>query len=85
MDNNNKFQREVLDRLIVLETLLKQQDYKGLSKKTDEAYHLALQNKQEIDELKDRNRWILRAIVGALIAGFVGLLFVYIKLGLGVN
>lgn len=85
MDNNSKFQREVLDRLIVLETLLKQQDYKGLSKKTDEAYHLATQNKKEIEELKEKNKWFSRAIVGAVITALVGLLFVYLKLGLGVN
>ena len=85
MDNNSKFQREVLDRLIVLETLLKQQDYKGLSQKTDETYHLALQNKQEIEELKEKQKWFSRAIVGAIITGLVGLLFVYLKLGLGVN
>jgi len=32
---DTNFQREVLDRLIVLETLLKQQDYKGLSEKVE--------------------------------------------------
>ena len=81
----DKFQREVLDRLIVLETLLKQQDYKGLSERADAAYNLSKQNEKEIADLKEKNRWFARAITGAVITALIGLLFVYLKIGLGVN
>lgn len=43
---DNKFQIEVLSRLSVLETLIKDQDYKGVSEKSNKALNLA--NNQEV-------------------------------------
>ena len=42
-------------------------------------------NGQEIADLKEKNRWFARAITGAVITALIGLLFVYLKIGLGVN
>ena len=38
---------------------------------------------EEIDELKDRNKWLARTIVGAVIGIGVSLVAIFIKLGMG--
>lgn len=60
-------------------------DYKEVSDRSTKALEMAKKNQEEIDELKEKNKWYSRAIVGAVITALVGLLFVYLKLGLGVN
>ena len=80
-----KFEREVLDRLTRLETKIDMQDYKGLSEKVDTAYSLAINNQQDIKELKNRNQYLTRTIVTAIIGGIIGLVFILIKIGMGVK
>lgn len=48
--------------------------------KADEAFVIATKNKEDIAELKDKNKWITRTIAAAIIAGVIGLLFALIKL-----
>lgn len=71
----NKFQREVLDRLIVLETLLKEQDYKTVKKNADEALSIAIINDKRIGELEGNVKWIVRLIVGSVISGILYAIF----------
>ena len=59
-------------------------DYKEVKENSRVAYELSKSNKEEIDEIKEKYKWFTRAIAGAVITALVGLLFVYIKLGLGV-
>ena len=81
MENTN-FQREVLDRLIVLETLLKQQDYKGLSEKVDQDHEKIIKDEQitedhekRLTKLEDTNKWLWRTVAGALLLGAMAILF----------
>lgn len=60
-------------------------DYKEVSDRSNKALEIAKKNSEEIKEIKEKNKWFSRAIVGAVITALVGLLFVYLKLGLGVN
>jgi hypothetical protein len=83
--DDNKFQREVLDRLIRLETKLDQQDYVAVKEKSDEAYTLSKQNEKKIAEIEERNKWLVRTIGGAIIVGFIGIIILYVKIGLGVE
>lgn len=71
----NKFQREVLDRLIVLETLLKEQDYKSVKKNADEALSIAIINDKRIGELEGNVKWIVRLIVGSVVSGILYAIF----------
>lgn len=71
----NKFQREVLDRLIVLETLLKEQDYKTVKKNADEALSIAIINDKRIGELEGNVKWIVRLIVGSVVSGILYAIF----------
>ena len=72
------FEREVLDRLTKIETKL--DDYNTMKEKTDDAHNLSIQNEKDIDEIKDKIKWLSRTIVGAIIAGIVGLIFALIQI-----
>lgn len=76
---NKSFEREVLDRLITLETLLKEQDYKSVKEKVDISYTTSIQNKQDIKDIQDNNKWLWRTTIGAIIVALVGILFSYLK------
>lgn len=82
---NNNFEREVLDRLMRLETKIDLQDYKGISEKVDNTELKCSQNERDINEIKDKLRWITRTTTAAIITALVGLVFVFIKMGLGVK
>jgi len=72
----------VLDRLIVLETLLKQQDYKGLSEKVELDHEKIIKDEQitedhekRISKIEDNNKWLWRTVAGALLLGAMAILF----------
>ena len=81
MDTN--FEREVLDRLTKIETKI--DDYKEIKKDTATALYLSKENEKEIQEIEDKLKWITRTTVGAIITGAVGIIFLLIKIGVGVN
>ena len=80
--NDTSFQREVLDRLIVLETLLKEQDFKGLNEKVEKMNDMFIKDDQTLKnhevrlaKLEDNNKWLIRLVASALILGVLA--FVY--------
>lgn len=80
MDNKDyekSFETKVLERLAVIETKL--DDYGNLRTKAEEAYSTSKENEKEIEEIKDKIKWITRLIAGAIITGAIGLLFALIK------
>jgi hypothetical protein len=81
MDKN--FETQVLTRLAVIESKL--DDYKSVREKTEEAFNLATENKQDILEINERIKWITRTIVGAIISGAIGIIFILIQIGIGVK
>ena len=73
MDNNNKnYEIEVLQKLSRIETLL--EDYKSVVTKSNEAYAISMQNKEEIDELKENHQWIFRTSVTAILGAVLSLI-----------
>lgn len=77
------FESEVLTRLTKIETKL--DDYSRIKEKTDDSYSLSKENEKEIEELKDRIKWISRTIAGAIITGIAGIIFLLIQLGAGLK
>lgn len=77
------FEREVLERLTKIETKL--DNYGNIQQKTEEAYSLSKENEKEIEEIKEKLKWITRTIAGAIISGIIGIIFILIKIGIGVN
>jgi len=72
---NGKFQIEVLERLSVLETLIKEQDYKGVKDTSEKALNLAKNNESRINALEDGNKWLIRLVIGAIIGGILAFAF----------
>lgn len=72
---NGKFQIEVLERLSVLETLIKEQDYKGVKDISEKALNLAKNNESRINALEDGNKWLIRLVIGAIIGGILAFVF----------
>ncbi len=77
------FETEVIERLARIETKL--DDYEDIRHKADDAYNKSNQNERRIQELEDNNKWLKRTTIGAVITSLVALIFLFIKLGLGVN
>lgn len=77
-----KFEREVLDRLIRLEAKIDLQDYKGLSEKVDKEHEKIIKNEEitkdhekRLTKIEDNNKWLWRTVAGALILGSMAILF----------
>lgn len=71
------FEREVLERLTKIETKL--DDYTNIRNKTEEAYTLSKENKNDIIDINDKIKWLSRTIAGAIITGVIGIIFIYIQ------
>ena len=69
------FEKEVIERLVVLETLIKQQDYSSVKEEAEKANNRSISNEKRIDQLEDNNKWLVRLVLGALILGILA--FVY--------
>lgn len=83
------FEREVLDRLKTIEVKL--DGYKDVKETVYENQRkiMLLENEQndtknEIKAMQDENRWLKRTVVAALITAGVGVLFVFLKAGMGI-
>lgn len=77
MEEEKKFEIEVLTRLTKIETLL--EDFKGMRNKVSEAYNLSKENKQRLDEMEDNNKWLFRTTLGAVITGLISIALTLIK------
>ena len=71
----SKFEREVLDRLMRLETKIDLQDYKGIQEKVDNSVNLSKSNEERIEKLEDNLKWLVRLVLSAVILGILA--FVY--------
>ena len=76
------FETEVLTRLAVIESKL--DGYKELKAIAYSADTRSKENKGEIEELKEKNKWLSRTIIGAVIGEIVAIIFLIVKIGLGV-
>lgn len=77
------FETEVLTRLAVIESKL--DGYQNIKEKSEEAYTVSKQNKEDIKEMQDTNKWLWRTTVGACITSVIGIIFIFIKTGMGVG
>lgn len=78
-----KFETEVLSRLAVIESKL--DGYKEIKKITYDNEARTVKNEEDIKELQDKLTWLSRTTAGAIITGVVGIVFIFIKIGLGVS
>lgn len=77
------FETEVLTRLAVIESKL--DGYQNIKEKAEESYTISKQNKEDIKDMQDNNKWLWRTAVGSIITSTIGLVFLFIKTGVGVG
>lgn len=77
------FETEVLTRLAVIESKL--DGYQNIKEKAEESYTISKQNKEDIQDMQDNNKWLWRTAVGSIITSAIGLVFLFIKTGVGVG
>lgn len=66
---------EIRERLVRIETILEEQDYKALQKTAEEAYSMTQKNEKNIAELQSYVKWFVMAVLGAFIAAVCALVF----------
>ena len=64
---------EIKERLVRIETILEEQDFKAVSKTADEALSMAQENKRDVSELQSYVKWFVMAVLGAFIAAICAL------------
>lgn len=81
MDEKSKFEVEVLTRLAVIESKL--DGYKELKSVAYEGNNRSIENEKRINNLEDRNKWLARVAIGAIIGEIIGIGFMLIQAGIG--
>ena len=76
MDEQIKFQVEIRERLTAIETMLKNMDFKGVEQIAESANNQAKRNAEDIAKLQAAQTWIVRTIIGAIIAAIMGFILV---------
>lgn len=79
----NDFKIEVLTQLAVINSKL--DGYNKTQKIAVQADNRSKQNEADIREMKDTNKWAFRTSIGAIITSAVGIVFLLIKLGMGIH
>ena len=77
------FETEVLTRLAVIENKL--DDYSRIRDKVEKSYTLSSNNDAKLKEIENKLRWISNTVVGAIITGIIGILFLFLKSGMGLK
>lgn len=64
---------EIRERLVRIETILEEQDYKAVERTAEEALALAKKNEKAVGELQSYVKWFVMAVLGAVIAAVCAL------------
>lgn len=64
---------EIKERLVRIETILEEQDFKSVMKTADEALSMSKENSKSISELQSYVKWFVMAVLGAFIAAVCAL------------
>ena len=77
------FETEVLSRLAVIESKL--DDYNNIKTKAEDGFVKSKENQKDIEEIQEKIKWLSRTVIGALITGLIGILIIFIKMGMGLK
>lgn len=66
---------EIRERLVRIETILEEQDYKAVEKTADDALSLAQKNEKAVAELQSYVKWFVLAVLGAFVSAICALVF----------
>ena len=59
---------EIRERLVRIETILEEQDFRAVERTAEDALALAKKNEKAIAELQGYVKWFVMAIIGAFVA-----------------
>lgn len=64
---------EIRERLVRIETILEEQDFRVVERTADDALTLAKKNEKAITELQSYVKWFVMAVLGAVVAAVCAL------------
>lgn len=64
---------EIRERLVRIETILEEQDFRAVERAADDALTLAKKNEKAIAELQSYVKWFVMAVLGAVVAAVCAL------------
>lgn len=64
---------EIRERLVRIETILEEQDFRAVERSADDALVLAKKNEKAIIELQSYVKWFVMAVLGAVVAAVCAL------------
>lgn len=64
---------EIRERLVRIETILEEQDFRAVERASDDALTLAKKNEKAIAELQSYVKWFVMAVLGAVVAAVCAL------------
>lgn len=64
---------EIRERLVRIETILEEQDFRAVERSADDALALAKKNEKAIIELQSYVKWFVMAVLGAVVAAVCAL------------
>lgn len=65
---------EIRERLVRIETILEEQDFKAVEKIAEDAFELARRNNQHVEELRGYVKWFVMAVLGSIITAVMSLI-----------
>lgn len=87
--NTKSFEWQVMERLIKIEEKLDgyvefKKRFYDAERTIDKLTKEIEKNQEHIRELQNRNQWLGRTVTAAVITSLVGVIFCFIKLGMGI-
>lgn len=67
---------EIRERLVRIETILEEQDYKAVSKTADEALAIARKNEKDISSLKAIVKWVVGLVMAAIVGAILKMIII---------
>lgn len=85
----DKMLNEIIQRLVAIETKLEsiikvKDDVEDLKKDVVRLQEQTAQQQKEIDGITDTNKWLSRAVIGAIITASIGVVVTVVKIGAGI-
>lgn len=77
MTNNDQITLvEIRERLVRIETILEEQDYKAIEKMAEEALALAKKNEKAIASLQAAIKWVVALVMAAVVGAILKMVIV---------
>lgn len=77
MTNNDQITLvEIRERLVRIETILEEQDYKAIEKMAEEALALAKKNEKAIASLQAAIKWVVALVMAAVLGAILKMVIV---------